>query len=168
MMPPLMPLAARMLPDHPGVMQCLEFQLVGLIVVLFALAMLWLICELVGAAFRSSRVKEVPSFGGGDVFDDEAEDSVMRAAIMAAVHAVLGPGHRIVSAAPAEAPPAAAPPVVAGGGDEAALRAAVVSSVHAALGPGHRVVSVVPCRQGSVAAWSAEGRRQHFQSHKVR
>lgn len=151
-------LAAALLPDRPGTWECLQFQTVGLIVVLTALAMLWLICELAGIAFRSATVREVHSIGGADVFDDEAEESVLHAAVMAAVHATLGPGHRIVSAAPVTAPAK----------DEAVVEAAVVSAVHAALGPGHRVVSVQACPQGSGATWSAEGRRQHFQSHKVR
>lgn len=167
-------IAAAMLPEHPGVMECLQYQVVGLIVVMVALTMLWLICELAGTAFRSAKVREVRSLGGGDVFDDEAEESVMQAVVMAAAHATLGPGHRIVSAAPAPAVSAEATAAVAATAasaakeDEVMTEAAVVSAVHAALGPGHRVVSVQACPQGSGAMWSAEGRRQHFQSHKVR
>ncbi len=147
-------LMASMLPDRPGVGECVEFQFVGLIVVLSALMMLWLICELAGAAFRSAKVREVASFGGGDVFDDEAEEAVVRAAVIAAAHAALGPGHRVVSAVPAR--------------DEDTVEAAVVAAVHAALGPGHRVASVRLRHDAAVGTWSAEGRRQHFQSHKVR
>jgi len=147
-------LMASMLPDRPGMGECVEFQFVGLIVVLSALTMLWLICELAGAAFRSARVREVASFGGGDVFDDEAEEAVGRAAVIAAAHAALGPGHRVVSAVPAR--------------DEDTVEAAVVAAVHAALGPGHRVASVRLRHDAAVGTWSAEGRRQHFQSHKVR
>lgn len=149
-------LMASMLADRPGFGECIEFQFVGLIVVLSALTMLWLICELAGAAFRSARVREVASFGGGDVFDDEAEEAVVRAAVIAAAHAALGPGHRVVSAVPSV--PA----------DEDTVEAAVVAAVHATLGPGHRVASVRLRHDAAVGTWSAEGRRQHFQSHKVR
>lgn len=147
-------LAAALLPERPGTFECLQYQVVGLIVVLAALAMLWLICELGGVAFRSARVREVRSLGGGEVFDDEGDEPAIRAAIMAAVHATLGPGHRIVSAAP----------IQCGG----AVEAAVVAAVHATLGQGHRVVSVQMRHDLAGSAWSAEGRRQHFQSHKVR
>lgn len=148
-------LAAASIPTHPGTWECLRYQVVGLVVVMVALAMLWVICELAGLAFRSTRVREVRSLGGSDVFDDEAEQGVVDAVIMAAVHATLGPGHRIVSAAPAPK-------------EEPAVVAAVAAAVHAALGPGHRVASVRLVPDASRAAWSAEGRRQHFQSHKVR
>lgn len=156
-------LMASMLPDRPGMGECVEFQFVGLIVVLSALTMLWLICELAGVAFRSARVREVASFGGGDVFDDGAEEDVVRAAVIAAAHAVLGPGHRVVSTV-------STVPVVPSlpARDEDAVEAAVAAAVHAALGPGHRVASVRLRHDAAVGTWSAEGRRQHFQSHKVR
>ncbi|HPA16593.1 MAG TPA: hypothetical protein PLU30_02510 [Verrucomicrobiae bacterium] len=148
-------LAAASIPTHPGTGDCLRYQVVGLVVVMMALAMLWVICELAGLAFRSTRVREVRSLGGSDVFDDEVEQGVVDAVIMAAVHATLGPGHRIVSAVPEPK-------------EEPAVVAAVAAAVHAALGPGHRVASVRLVPDASRAAWSAEGRRQHFQSHKVR
>jgi len=147
-------LTAVSLPAHPKTLECLEFQGVGLIIVLTALAMLWLICELAGTAFRSTSVKQVQAMGGGEVFDDEAERGAVDAAIVAAVHATVGPGARIVSATPV--------------GDDPAITAAVAAAVGVVVGPGHRVLSVRVMPDPSRAAWAAEGRRQQFESRKVR
>lgn len=148
-------LAAAALPERPGLVECLEFQFLGLIIVLVALASLWLICEFSGTAFSSARVKEVQSFGGGEVFDDEAEQDVVHAAVAAAVHATMGPGHRIVSASEVS-------------GEDPAVVAAVTAGVHLALGPGHRIVSIRVAVDPSRAAWAAEGRRQQFEGRNVR
>lgn len=142
------------LPARPNMPECLEFQFVGLIIVLTALAMLWLICELAGVAFRSTSVRQVQAIGGGEVFDDEAEQGAVDAAIVAAVHAVVGPGARIISATPVDRDPA--------------VTAAVAAAVGVALGPGHRVRSVRVMPDPSRAAWAAEGRRQQFELRKVR
>ena len=161
MNPSPLELAATSIPAHPGMSECLQYQSVGLVVVIGALASLWLICELVGMAFRATKVREVHSMGGSDVFDDGGEEPELNAVIVAAVHATLGPGHRIVSAAPAEATPAVKE-------DATGLRAAIIAAVHVALGPGHRVASVRVIHDASGPAWSAEGRREHFHSHTVR
>ncbi|HPA19569.1 MAG TPA: OadG family protein [Verrucomicrobiae bacterium] len=154
--------AAALIPAHPGLTECLQYQVVGLVTVLATLAALWLICELVGMAFRATRIREETPPDGHDAPEDEPEQSAVHAAIMAAVHETLGPGHRIVSAAPVAATPAGA------NEDAIAARAAIIAAVHVALGPGHRVVSVRLSHDASRSAWSSEGRREHFQSHKLR
>ena len=155
-------IAAASIPTHPGMTECLQYQVVGLITVIATLAVLWLICELAGLVFRTTRIPEARSPGGGDVFDDESAQPAVDAAIVAAVHETLGPGHRILSAAPVVATPAGA------NEDAIAVGAAIVAAVHVALGPGHRVASVRLAHDSSGSAWAVEGRREHFQSHKVR
>lgn len=88
---------AALIPAHPALTECLQYQVVGLVTVLATLAALWLICELVGMAFRATRIREESPQGGHDVPDDEPEQSAVHAAIIAAVHVALGPGHRVAS-----------------------------------------------------------------------
>jgi len=67
--------------------------------------------------------------------------------------------------APAPAAPAAAPAPVAE--DDGRLIAAISAAVHYTVGSGFRVTKVVRTGAGS-PNWSAEGRRQHHGSHRIR
>ena len=54
------------------------------------------------------------------------------------------------------------------------LLAVIAAAVYSAIGDSHRIVSVRPVINGKIIgelylqAWSMEGRRQHFASHKIR
>lgn len=72
------------------------------------------------------------------------------------------------------APPLAAPPVPAASVPAspaapaeipAHVRAAIAAAIHVTHGPTHRIVSVTPVQS---LLWSREGRRQVFDSHRVR
>lgn len=58
--------------------------------------------------------------------------------------------------------------------DPHVLIAVITASVHSVIKESHRIVSIKPVVNGKVLgelylqAWSVEGRRQHFASHKVR
>jgi hypothetical protein len=69
-----------------------------------------------------------------------------------------GPPAALKSAAPAA--PAAAP-----SGPSPKVRAAIAAAIHAAFGPGARVISI---SASPSMLWSQEGRRQVFQSHRIR
>ena len=69
---------------------------------------------------------------------------------------------------PQKSPPAAPAPAPAAhveGGPPPEVRAAIAAAINVVLGNGVRVVSI---SNTSVLLWSQEGRRQVFQSHKVR
>ena len=72
--------------------------------------------------------------------------------------------------APVQSAPAAAPQPSAGMTPE--LLAVIAAAIHVTLGDTrHRIVSLSPASQvraDQTSAWSVEGRRQVFQSHKVR
>ena len=54
------------------------------------------------------------------------------------------------------------------------LLAVIAAAVYSAIGESHRIVSIRPVINGKIIgelylqAWSMEGRRQHFASHKIR
>ena len=48
------------------------------------------------------------------------------------------------------------------------LRAAIAAAVYTTLGPSHQIVEIHPSLSPQIMAWSMEGRRQIFQSHRVR
>ncbi len=54
------------------------------------------------------------------------------------------------------------------------LLAVIAAAVYSAIGESHRIVSIRPVVNGKIIgklylqAWSMEGRRQHFASHKIR
>lgn len=48
------------------------------------------------------------------------------------------------------------------------LVAAIVAAVNETLGPGHTVTKIVSAAAHGSANWSLEGRREVFQSHRVR
>lgn len=133
---------AALLPDHPGLGQTLLYQSVGLTVVIAALATLWLVVKIIGVGFKYL--------------------------------------------APAE--PAAAPAAAAGHGaaptpDLAAAHhpqldpetvAAMTAAIHFVMGAQWRIVDIREVYHGDsgesarMLAWSVEGRRQIFSSHRVR
>jgi Na+-transporting methylmalonyl-CoA/oxaloacetate decarboxylase gamma subunit len=99
------PLAA--LPDHPGLLENLGFQLNGLIVVFTALALIWGLMELLGACFRqraaSAQLRATaslpaPAAPPPPVSSDTPPGHLV--VIAAAVHATLGARARIVALAP--------------------------------------------------------------------
>ncbi len=60
------------------------------------------------------------------------------------------------------------------GEDTQVLLAVIAAAVDSAISNSHRIVSIRPVDAGRVSgelylqAWSVEGRRQHFASHKIR
>ena len=48
------------------------------------------------------------------------------------------------------------------------VRAAIAAAVHVTLGPGHRILDIRQVSGDRQQIWSIEGRRQIFQSHKIR
>ena len=60
------------------------------------------------------------------------------------------------------------------GEDTQVLLAVIAAAVDSAISNSHRIVSIRPVNAGKVSgelylqAWSVEGRRQHFASHKIR
>ena len=115
---------------HPGLWEDLRYQTVGLVVVLGALAAIWLVLEVVGAGFRRLERARAP-----------------------------------VRVDPAARPPAAA--------DEAAIPpevvAVIAAAIHASVDTPHRIVAVQLADQGAGhTAWSVEGRREIYRSHRVR
>lgn len=75
-------------------------------------------------------------------------------------------------AAPTPVKSAVPAPVPAGGGNVPSVQdirvvAAIAAAVDTVLGAGYEVVSIKPAEK-SYVAWAQEGRRQIFQSHKIR
>lgn len=119
-MPPL----ANML-ESPTLIELVEFQATGLVVVFAALIAIWVFLELLGRVFRT----RVP-----------------------------------VPAAP-PARPAAIGGTEPGPGPQ--VIAAISAAVHVTLrGRPHRIASIQVA--GGQTNWAAEGRREHFSSHRVR
>jgi len=48
------------------------------------------------------------------------------------------------------------------------VRIAIAAAVHVTLGSGLQIVDIRPARNPQMAVWSMEGRRQIFQSHRLR
>lgn len=132
--PPLLALS-----QHPTFWEDVQYQTVGVVVVFSALVALWLALEAIGSFFRRN----------GDRFS-------------------------AVAPKPATAPAVDAPPAakseelpLAEGPIPAATLAVIAAAVHASIGPGHRIVAIAPAGAGNLA-WSAEGRREHAGSHRIR
>lgn len=123
------------MPDKPGVLEAISYQVVGLFVVFTALGSIWLLMEGMGFVFRGvERRKKL----------------------------------NLALATPAAPLPAAAPAGIA-----PELIAVITAAAHASLQAGEHIVSIVPLERYpqpniQLLAWSSEGRRQHFGSHKVR
>jgi Na+-transporting methylmalonyl-CoA/oxaloacetate decarboxylase gamma subunit len=128
---PLPALAAR-LPDQPSLAEILQFQLTGLLVVLAALALLWIFLETTGAVFR--RIERAKPEAAGEK-------------------------------APATGKPGEIP---------AAHVAILAAAIHEAVGSAHTILGIREVhtsdelQNAQLLAWSAEGRRQIFSSHRVR
>lgn len=72
------------------------------------------------------------------------------------------------AAKPGQARPVSAAPARAPTGPDPRLIAAIAASVETVLGHvSHEIVSIKPAGKG-YNAWAQEGRRQIFQSHKIR
>ena len=98
------------LPDHPGLWENVQFQLVGLTIVLGALSCLYLLCAAVGLLFKSAEragtsPAVAPADGPGEVVAPDASElappEVLVVVIAAAVAAVLDEPYRLVSIDPA-------------------------------------------------------------------
>lgn len=98
--------------------------------------------------------------------------------VLAVVLAILGrlfinAGAKAAAAkaAAAQASAAQSPPVAVSAGSSAAptpeMRAAIVAAVYCTVGSHARVLDIQPAHP-ELAAWSMEGRRQIFLSHRVR
>ncbi|MBM4066033.1 MAG: hypothetical protein FJ266_10410 [Planctomycetes bacterium] len=65
-------------------------------------------------------------------------------------------------------------PVLSKEEDPHELLAVITAAVYSTIGESHRIVSIRPVTNGKIIgelylqAWSMEGRRQHFASHKIR
>ncbi len=171
-------LAAR-LSEHPSIIESLRFQITGFAIVLCALVLLWLLLTVVGRLFKAraaapESVKPlsatspptvskpvrpetaVPASPSGNVEHPGDELAVIVASVAATVRAP----HRIVSVH--EVTPLAPE-----------LLAVVAATIHTMVQTPHRIVSakrVVATSSTSwyPDAWSAEGRREIFQSHRFR
>ncbi|MDA3962644.1 MAG: hypothetical protein PF961_17800 [Planctomycetota bacterium] len=98
----------------------IQFEAVGVIIVLGALGSLWILCELIGLVFKRVEAAAAAKRAAAEPEYVPHEEEVPVAAIAAAVAIALDRPHRIV-----------------------------------AIGAG-------------TSGWSAEGRREHFLSHRVR
>ena len=133
-----LPIAAS-LPDQPGVFEAISYQAVGLIVVFAALGSIWLLMEGMGWIFRGI---------------ESRNQQKRAAAVLAAPASPLVPSRSPVGIAPE-------------------LIAVITAAAHASLQAGEHIISIVPLERAGdhniqLLAWSSEGRRQHFGSHKVR
>jgi len=87
---------------------------------------------------------------------------------------VATPAPVVAAPAPVSAPaapaPVAAPAAVEG--EDPALLAVLAAAVAVTLGPKARIVGVSPVQQGqsisAITAWSMEGRREIYLSHRIR
>lgn len=134
----LYPLAAA-LPEKPTMSESLQYGMVGLIVVFTALCSIWALLELMGVVFRSLERRR-----------KAREEAAMVAAIRD--NDTTSVDDNI------------APETVA----------VISAAVYACLEAGAHIVSIMPVDRAAPArdlqlmAWSSEGRRQIFASHKIR
>ena len=101
---PVPVLLAAALPDHPGLLASIVFQINGLIVVFIALGLIWGMLEIMGFVFRrinrSPAPRPVPPAAPAAARTDEITPELV-AAIAAAVQLVLGGApHRIEAIIP--------------------------------------------------------------------
>ena len=169
-------LAAR-LSEHPSIVESLSYQLTGFAIVLCALVLLWLLLTLVGMLFKARAVgaeppkqksalftvsipaspqTAVPASGGGNVEHPGEELAVIAASVAATIPA----RHRIVSVHEVTDP---APE----------LLAVIAAAIHTTVRTPHRIVAAKRVVAASPttwysSAWSAEGRREIFGSHRIR
>jgi hypothetical protein len=86
--------------------------------------------------------------------------------------AATPPPALVPATGPAPAPVSVAAIATAVAEVPAELLAVIAAAVYATLGPGHEIVAIEsggqPFANPQILAWSAEGRRTHYASHKVR
>lgn len=107
---------------------------------------------------------------------DASAPAVVAAPLAVPAPAVATPAPVVAAPAPVSAPapvapaPVAAPAVVEG--EDPALLAVLAAAVAVTLGPKARIVGVSPVHQGqsisAITAWSMEGRREIYLSHRIR
>ena len=129
---------AAALTDKPALLDAIRYQAVGLIVVFAALGSIWGLMELMGWIFRAVERREVA----------RATES-----------ATAEPSALLVEPTTCSISPQ--------------VLAVITAAAHDCLQAGDRIVSIVPVApvpHGDVnlLAWSSEGRRQIFASHKLR
>lgn len=132
-------LATNIIPLRPGIGEAAEYMILGFLVVMVVLASIWGLTSLIGQYF---------------VIQDKAQKAKKaQAAAQAAVH------HDVVAAAAAAAmtTPATA------GGVTPELLAIISAAVQAVVKEPARIVAINPSGN-----WGAEGRRQIFDSHRLR
>lgn len=117
---------------YPDFSDSITFIIVGFTLVLIVLALIYLVCEIIGATFKLS---------------------VKPAAAPAAAVAVDTPG----------TPPKA--PEKSPEDNDPRLVAVIAAAVHTVIRQPHRVVAIRALRHDE---WAREGRRQIFDSHKLR
>jgi hypothetical protein len=126
------------LSENPTFMEDVRYQLVGFTVVMLVLALLWGGLEVIGFAFRKA--------------------------------GAVGAAAAKLPAAAAEPGPTGVPP--ARQELEPEEFAVVAAAVYATLGSGHQIVSITTSDPEApsveISAWSAEGRREIYSSHRIR
>ncbi len=129
---------AAALTENPTLLDAISYQAVGLIVVFTALGSIWGLLELMGWIFRAA--------------ERRAAARVTEPVLEAEPGLLLEPGMDGIS-----------PQVVA----------VITAAAHECLQAGERIVSIMPVHlqpnvDVNLLAWSGEGRRQIFASHKLR
>jgi Na+-transporting methylmalonyl-CoA/oxaloacetate decarboxylase gamma subunit len=168
-------LAAR-LSEYPSITENLRYQITGFAIVLCALALLWLLLTMVGKLFtgRAEPAKpqndtsplRIPGPASSQTASPPSPGKNLEhpgdelAVIVASVAAMVRTPHRIVSVH--EVTPL---------GPE--LLAVIAATIHTLIRTPHRIVSAKRVVASSPtswypSAWSAEGRRDIFESHHVR
>jgi len=108
---------------------------------------------------------------------DASAPAVVAAPVVAPAPAsVATPAPVVAAPAPVSAPAPVAPAPVAAPaaveGEDPALLAVLAAAVAVTLGPKARIVGVSPVQQGqsisAITAWSMEGRREIYLSHRIR
>jgi Na+-transporting methylmalonyl-CoA/oxaloacetate decarboxylase gamma subunit len=121
--------------------QNLNYQLVGVAIVLFSLGFLALAVFVVGKLIHSS--------------------------VQAAQKTVLVPPPA-VEPMPSLTPAKTDAKAIEEPGISREIRAVIAAAVYVSLKGAHRIIEINPVTSAQTQAWSMEGRRQIFQSHRVR
>ena len=129
---------AAALTEKPALLDAISYQAVGLIVVFTALGLIWGLMELMGWIFRTAERRATTRIPEPMMAEQPA------LLIEPMTHAV-------------------SPQVLA----------VITAAVHECLQAGERIVSIMPVAHlpqadVNLLAWSSEGRRQIFASHKLR
>lgn len=99
------PPVSALIPERASFSETVIFQLNGLVVVLSALGMIWLMLELIGLYFRRRSGKVGVAVADPRTVEPANElPPELIAAIAAAVHLTLGGGQKITSIVPTAAP----------------------------------------------------------------